>query len=270
MANVCIYCGGPANSKEHIIASQIVEILAADPRGFRLPTNLKMAHSLGGPIIRTKRGKPGGTRSKPTLEFTLQVCARCNNTWMNDVDKAALPYLAEMIRGRPTTLGPSAQAKVAAWIAKVAVTSRPAHLPFGSQKTPAPIAKAWTDWLYTHHTPLPDWHVWLARYDGSEPVVYQGEDVRVEDPRGAFTPAGMVLAAHGLYATLVLGCVGMQVLGIDGPLGLPLELDRGWEHVVRIWPPQSTAVFWPPPQTYDDAHLSAFVERLKGPTHRWW
>jgi hypothetical protein len=40
--------------------------------------------------IRSKKGELGGTRSKPTLEFTLQVCAKRNNGWMNDVDKAAL------------------------------------------------------------------------------------------------------------------------------------------------------------------------------------
>jgi hypothetical protein len=264
MARACMYCGRHANSKEHIIASQIIEILKADPRGFPLPTNLKLSHRFGGPIVRTKKGKPGGTKSKPTLEFTLDVCAICNNGWMNEVDRAALPYLADMIRGRTIALNSSAQTQVAAWMAKIAVTSRPVHLRFGPHKVPAPLEKAWTDWLYTNHTAPLGWYVWLARYDGAEPLVYSGDDVRVEDPveiRGRYRT---VLAAHGVYATIVMGYLGIQLLGIDGPLALPLDLNRAPDYVVRIWPASPAAVAWPPPRSYDDGNLDAFISRLKG------
>jgi aromatic amino acid lyase len=105
----------------------------------------------------------------------------------------------------------------------------------------------------------------VAEVRGSEPVVYSGEDVRVEVPDAQGKPSGTMLVQHGVYATLVLGYLGIQLFGVDGPLSLPLDLDRAPERVLRIWPPQSTDVSWPPPVGYDDGNLAAFASRLTAP-----
>jgi hypothetical protein len=105
----------------------------------------------------------------------------------------------------------------------------------------------------------------LARYDGAEPLVYSGEDIRVEDPRRSSSPSPTVLVAHGVYATIVLGYVGIQLFGVDGPLSLPLDLERAPEHILRIWPQRAGVASWPPRKGYNDRTLAAFASRLTGP-----
>jgi hypothetical protein len=234
-------------------------LLASDPRGLSLPTHLRFSDGFGGPIVRTKTGKPGGTKAKPTVEFTRRVCHGCNNGWMNRVDIAAMPFLSKMMRGELLMLDPDAQSRLAAWICKLTVVARFAHLRLGLGDVPAPVARSWLDWLYSRHTALPHWHVWLARYDGSEPFIYSGEDVRISN----FRKDGHeeVLVAHGAYASIVLGYLAIQVFGVDEEATL-LDPCRDPYFVSSIWPARATSVKWPPPLKYTDANILGFLHRL--------
>jgi hypothetical protein len=44
------------------------------------------------------------------------VCARCNNNWMNDLEKALLPFRVPLVRGEPVELSPDDQLSVARWV----------------------------------------------------------------------------------------------------------------------------------------------------------
>src|SRR5712692_3812656 len=130
----CIYCPNPAGSDEHIIASRFVEVLAQDPRGLPLPAHLQMidmsgqTREIGGKMRKRTGGSKKPRDRRPTIEFKTRVCTTCNNRWMNDIDSAAFPKVAAMIRGERTFLSRSEQTAVASWVAKVAVTARFAHL----------------------------------------------------------------------------------------------------------------------------------------------
>jgi hypothetical protein len=256
---ICLYCGNRAKTEEHVIASRLVQVLKEDPRGLRVPTVAKRSYRFGGPIIDRRMGRPGGTRSKSTIEITVPVCKKCNNEWMNNIDTAAFPYLSKMMRGQPVELDLPGQARVAAWMAKLAVSSRLAHLPYGDMRTPAPVSRAWADWLYEKHTAPLHWNVWVTRYDGSEPVVYSGTDIRINDPRG------LTLVEHGLYATLVLGYLAVQLFGVDEPLSLPIEVERGSSRLLRIAPAQANSISWPPADAYRDDTLPYLLDRLAAP-----
>jgi hypothetical protein len=143
----CMYCGRPAGTTEHIIATRFIEVLGEDPRGLRRPTTLNITLSSG------TRRRIGGKRTKRrhhTLEYTTRVCNDCNGGWMNDLDSTAYPYVAEMIRGRSIALDRRAQSAIAAWFCKICVTAR------SEPHNPLPIEKEWTDWLYNHHSAPPD------------------------------------------------------------------------------------------------------------------
>jgi hypothetical protein len=253
----CMYCGRAAASKEHIIATRFIDVLRDDPRGLPIPIMLNVTLPSG---VKRRIGGKRTNRGQDTLEYTTKVCDRCNSGWMNDVDTAAYPYVAEMIRDNPVTLDPTAQRAVAAWICKIAVTAR------SEPHNPLPIHREWTDWLYAHHTALPNWYVWIGRYVGAEPWWYNPHDVRVELGLGsAAPPPGLdFVQSHGLLATLVIGYLILQVFGVGGSGSLVGPEEPSFP---RIWPTQGT-VTWPPPEHIDDAGLPLWAERLlqKPPT----
>jgi hypothetical protein len=162
----CLYCGEPAGSKEHIIATRFTEVLGEDPRGLTVPIVLTVTTDSG-----THRTTGRKDRGRPTLDYTTKVCARCNNEWMNDLDSAAFPPVAEMIRGNSVLLNSASQAAIAAWACKVAVTAR------SEPKSSLPIEAEWTDWLFTNHSAIPTWHVWIGHYLGTAPFWYVPCDI---------------------------------------------------------------------------------------------
>jgi hypothetical protein len=249
---VCIYCGKRADSNEHIIATWIIDLLAQDSRGFRLPTRLNVTLPSGA----TRRIRGATTkRGKPTLEYTTRVCHKCNSEWMNIIDENARPYLTAMIRGQTVALNANAQAAVAAWIMKVAVTAR------SEPNNPLPIERPRTDWLYTHRSPIPDWHVWIGWYIGSEPFWYNPHDIGITPLPGSPRPLpdGGAIRDHGVLATLAIGYLIVQVFGVSGGATLFCADE---EALIKIWPTTRALVKWPPLRHIDDAGLPLFAERL--------
>jgi hypothetical protein len=95
----------------------------------------------------------------------------------------------------------------------------------------------------------------LARYNGSEPFIYSGEDIRVDaEGQGTIIP-------HGVYATIVLGYLGIQLLGLDEGAVL-LDPYSDPYRVSSIWPERKSDVGWPPWLSYDDSNVRGFVHRL--------
>ena len=262
----CMYCGDPANTVEHIIATWIIDVLSQDPRGLRLPTKFSWTD----PRSREVRRMVGKTtkKGKPTLEFTTQVCSECNSGWMNNIDKAVRPALTSMIRGADTELTEVDQAAVATWATKVTLTARHAYV------TPAHIEKEWTDYLHSHKTALPFWNVWIARYRGRWPIHYAPDDVSVRllpGPPGVYPspaviagPPGPVLFEHGVMATLAIGYLLVQVFGFSGEAE-PVVPDPAM--IQRIWPKASspTLLRWPAAPDIDDSTLQRLTDRLKPP-----
>jgi hypothetical protein len=247
----CIYCKNRADSNEHIVATRFIALLAQDPRGLRLPIRLYVPLADGSK--RTITGKKN-RRGKHTLEYITRVCEDCNNTWMNQVDDRAWPFVSEMIQDHAVTLDAVAAEAVALWFMKVAVTARSAPFPRMD------IDEAWTDWLHTNQSPIPNWYVWVGRYVGSAPWRYKPHDVRVEQGPGSGPLPPGVGADHGVYATMAIGYLVVQVFGA-GPNGAivgPTE-----PLLPQIWPWSNiNDVTWPPPVHVDDIGLPLLEDRL--------
>jgi hypothetical protein len=250
MPKPCVYCGSPANSDEHIIASQFIELLAKDPRGFPVPTHLYVNEGEPDQLtIKGKRTKRGG----PTVEYTARVCSKCNNEWMNDIDNAAAPFLNSAIQGQPFTLDRAMQRAAAVWMMKVAVTARL------SRASQMPIDPAWSHWLYSNHSPIHHWHVWIGRYVGEYPLRYKPHDIRLEPGRGSAPIPDAVAENHGMYGTLMIGYLVMQVLGI----GPTWKIEGNAEPLlVPIWPCERDTVAWPPAGQVDTSGLIVLEQRL--------
>ncbi len=70
----CVFCGFPADSKEHVFALRLCERAGAKKY------TIVVGHSVD--------GKPNITRDQHLIEGFLirHVCATCNNGWMNDLE----------------------------------------------------------------------------------------------------------------------------------------------------------------------------------------
>jgi hypothetical protein len=236
----CIYCGAPAGSREHIYPSWLVEALARDPRGLDLPAPMKIWRD--GVLIRTVTGR---VRPKKTFEFTTKVCKTCNSGWMNRIDDRVRPHFEPMIAGRQTVLPPSAQAALAAWMTKVTITRFAAeHRQY--------VKPGWTEQLRTTETALPDWHVFVGKYVGAQPLWGSNHDLALLDSDG------VTVRDRGVTATLLVGYVALQVFHLSG---LSVQ-----EHpavpLLRVGPPTDGELTWPvPPGHLTDELLPAFADR---------
>ncbi len=115
----CIFCGGTPVSKEHLFAKwmhpYLPESIDIWPEGKR--HRLTLTRTVGGqefvgPIIKGKFYSPGKIRSKK-----LRIaCEPCNNGWMSRLQTTAKPILLPFILGEWTTLTPTSQRILAAWI----------------------------------------------------------------------------------------------------------------------------------------------------------
>ena len=248
----CIYCGKPADSDEHIVATRFIDVLKDDPRGLPLPVTLTI--STGGDFQKRIVGRT--RKRKPTLEYTTRVCASCNNGWMNEVDSLAFDDVSEMIRGNAVTLDTARQSAMAAWVCKVAVTAR------SEPNYPMPIEKEWTDWLFQQHSAIPGWYVWVGHYIGSAPWWYSPHDVSTPVGQGSPTPppGSGIGKSHGVMATMAIGHLVTQVFGVSGGGILSGPDESGT--LPSIWPTNTAPVPWPPPQHIDDAGLPAWSQRL--------
>jgi hypothetical protein len=85
------------------------------------------------------------------------VCGLCNNGWMNDLQKAARPFLGPMLVGQKTNLHRKAQTALAAWAAMTVIC--------GEYINPDMTAVSAEDrrYLYDNHCAPPHWRIWLAR-----------------------------------------------------------------------------------------------------------
>jgi hypothetical protein len=107
----CAFCGstGPL-TREHVFGNWLSKIgLDTEP-----------AKTLAGPLNRI--GKRFGVT--PPFQTTVRnVCASCNNGWMERLEAAAQRVLTPMILGTPGRIDEADQGQIAAWVQKTALVA---------------------------------------------------------------------------------------------------------------------------------------------------
>ena len=165
------------------------------------------------------------------------VCKDCNEGWMNDLEAAAKPILAPMLRGKRVVLDTDAQAIVARWLTKTAMVFQ--------RTTPRrPVPERHTRYLYDHRRPPPSCQVWIGARTAEDGGILSGIQSARLKPEAA-EPAGQVFSAY-LVTVGIAAFVG-QLFGHDLP-----RFDFPWGHegmfasaVEQIWPPFEP-IQWPP------------------------
>lgn len=257
---VCIYCGNPADSNEHIIATWIVNELERYTGRKILSHTMTSADDViaGDQSITTQSGS--NKKGHPTLEFTTDlICANCNSGWMNVIDEHVRRYMNTLIRGRTIATSGKMRKAMAAWAVKTAITARFAHI------TPLPVAAEWPKQLMRDKIPSADWIVWISYCVGNRGFWYNQSDFNLAGLTRIFPttdqpPTDPPVFEHGVLMTLLIGQFCVQVLRLNGE-GAPIIPAIGV--ALQIWP-TGPATTWPPAQHLDESNLEVFASRFIG------
>jgi hypothetical protein len=176
-----------------------------------------------------------------------QVCKKCNNGWMSDLESRAKPVLTPLVQGASGYLDASDQATIAAWGAKTALAL---HL-----TTPEKVAPV-EHYREIASTGLPPKQtlVWLAAHDARAIDAYHRSHVLSFD--------GATMRVAGYATTIAISRVVIQVVGYVATDRLEVVKGGRWRGAtIRIRPP-SGIVSWPPRDVFDQAALAAFADSV--------
>ena len=240
----CLFCGsaGPFTT-EHVIP--------------------KWARKLLDPLDRTSLriyagDEPGADQRRQVgrllhLSMTVdeEICRKCNNGFLSQLERQAHPVLAPMIQtGSCAVLGPDEQAVLATWATKtVWLLERAARQMYPGQRPIEGYMASESEfaWLWRERKPPPRALVWLAYWDCERqvPLMYE--------PSGAPLPTIGGGSRPGHMTTFSLGYVAFQVFSTDFVLAEHQSAVQ-WntrpprslaDAILRIWPSLCSTVAWP-------------------------
>lgn len=241
----CIFCvrtGADIKiTREHTFSNWINKILPGAVVGPDISYERSIQH---GPQAGTVNTWP----AKVVADHTVRaVCEDCNTGWMRRWEDAVAPLIGSMIKGQPAQLTVDQQLTVATWAAMKAVVFEYAW----SEDTV--LTEADADVIRTQDRPPASVQVRLAA------IEMAGSPLRARGVGYVDNRTGEKI----LCLTLTIGCLVVQVFGGPGAGTHGLQTssmpraDR-----IRIFPPTTSAVRWPPPVILDDQTLPTFENPL--------
>jgi hypothetical protein len=179
------------------------------------------------------------------------VCAECNNGWLSQLEGAAKPIIAPLIRGESRRLPYEDQALIAAWTCKTGLVSL---LVSSDEARASGYGVPPTEYtaLYAQRDrmePLPFSQYWIGAYTGDRRTSSIWVTPFVIEVVGASSPPDI---PSGYAITLTLGKLVVQGVRFTAP-ALQVELTTEWGFL-DIWPPTDTFP-WPAAGVADDESL---------------
>jgi hypothetical protein len=201
----------------------------------------------GGPddIVRAHGSPAFSTRARV-------VCERCNGGWMSRLEVVCKPLLLPLVEDHRRTLDAFVHPPIATWAHKTAMTLAQT-MPADTHHPPSALLRQ----LIDIRLPPAAGSVWLGRL-ADERMAAQFWPTRVRE----LDVAG--IDAEGYWATLSVGQLVLQTFANTLPPsihGSQVNLGLGpfADALIRIWPPQSGFVEWPPARDLDQASLEALA-----------
>lgn len=248
-ARGCVFCGRRPVTKEHVLPLWAARVATSIPRA--LDQDLRI---IAGSIGDKKRS----WRFPNNADFNLtvkRVCKFCNEGWMNEIERNAMPFLRPMIEGERILLDRKAQTAVSAWAAKTAVMARYAHNP--------PLPKIDADWfncIYHDRRAPSEWHIWLGAFDGKPLARYEGYNFQDALSMSPHPLSWFELKEippprpyNGVLATFIIGKLAIKVFGVRR-----LTFLNQWPELIVKVSPQNDDAEWPPRQVMRDDTIDSF------------
>lgn len=225
----CIFCGAPANSKEHLWQRWL----------------MKRMRQIVGPTGRIEGiERERAIRPRTSLQLGGMVCEQtCNNGWMRQLENDTIPIASPMLEGNDSQLQTPQQLTLSTWTMLRAVC-------FDCKAPPRFFDARETGHLRAHGTPPHStFGVWLG-YSTSPVAFSEGQAVTGKKTDGSI--------AEGYVLTCAFGHLIIQSLTIRSSYTNPFvsftvsTAGGPWdEALVRIWPLPYSVVSWPPKLGFD-------------------
>jgi hypothetical protein len=159
MPRICVFCGAPADSQEHVWPHWAAPMLANEGP-------LPHLHQI------SQEGRPDKVRrySKDAYSVTVGVvCKTCNNGWMSTLESQAKPYLDPMLHGHGRALHATGIRTLAAWALKTSMMVE--HMD-GAKRRVIPSEEY--AHLFENGEPSERVRIWMAAYTGTEATAVGG------------------------------------------------------------------------------------------------
>jgi|HubBroStandDraft_3_1064219.scaffolds.fasta_scaffold07703_1 hypothetical protein len=259
----CIFCNGLAAgavmSGEHLWPRRIKTLFTQEIGKSRLEVyqRFRMASDIGEGSRRQRHGAALHTKLKV-------VCNRCNNGWMNDLEKAVMPDLEPIILGEPYKITPKIKREIVRWVAmKVFVLD---HSPNGDEPpTPIYSLRACAKFKAFKLVP-PGFHLWIGR--GGGPKWHMGMErhsTRLTVFRGPMPPLNAPPTPLPENIQAVTWGIGNVVFFIIASTEPNFYRRVGWEgppEIIRLWPFDMTPILWPPNASLPDTTIDSIALSL--------
>jgi hypothetical protein len=245
MARECIFCGGPANSREDVWPCWMTSRFVA-------PGTMEQQR---GPDLRMRAWRV----DRPVL-VVKRDCRTCNNGWMSQLQDRGKPVIERLWDEAQATLDVDDCKALSLW----AVMTSMVLQTFDDQDK----------WLYSDCERTLMWHeqripsfigIWIANCVGHTETYSQGRSM-------TGTAQDTQRQARGSAVTMAFGNLGIQILKVvpDGDTRRLKEITVGqgwgdWENIAsQIWPLKGEPVNWPPPRAIrHETELEEFAGRFR-------
>jgi hypothetical protein len=251
----CIFCG-PTKEKisgEHLWPLWVSDLFHKRPK----PNQYSVVRARAN--VGDTKWDRGTFRSSRLDQRVNDVCERCNNGWMSDLEnRYAKPVLTPMILGSAKPLTAEDLAVINAWAMKFAFACEfISRERFYEQME----RSRFMDTLL----PPDASHIWLARFVGDARAVAEVHTLKyhLQSPLGT---------CRAEVTTFAVGQLALQILTGRWPKSSAPTAAAEWERAtVLTWPTPAPAVRWPPPLYLSDRELKAFCYRWSRstPAFRW-
>lgn len=232
----CLFCGKPADSKEHLWSDWILKSLKSQD-----------------PIVQQLGKAPPSKPFKAAITVRC-VCTECNNGWMSKLEARIKPLVGSLMQDISAPLDAVQQKDVSLWALKTAMVVE-------AMKARAIVRsyqQADCEQLRLSSSIPPRTRIWLGRLSGSG-LLAAGTDIWLDI--GKVPKAG-----HGCVTTIIVGHLAIQVLSTYIPakydnesINISCKMGPWDESLIDVWPSPGS-VTWPPARTFtNDGGPSSFI-----------
>lgn len=249
-ARVCVFCGR-AVTREHLFPFWLRDAVG----GAGAATHYRAAPAAAPPPIGAQLEYDHSLQAGDVDVVVRAVCARCNNTWMNELDHALEPLIVPLIRNQPQHIGEDDRTLLATWATKIAMLLEHTRAVSDLTRRRPLVPPAAHHELYKLRLPPPFTRVWMLRVS---PAVIGAWWRTGPVPVAWFDPdaARALGAPNGSLTTFVTGMLGFGFQLLYAPATETYDRlaqrrsELGAEFMRLLWPP-SEPLEWPPPAALD-------------------
>jgi hypothetical protein len=245
---LCVFCGRPGLSKEHVWPQWTHEFVPRETAGRNVRAAGKV--SMENPklvVTEMKRERQGSVN---TLQVRVVCKQHCNNGWMSILEERVKPILTPLMLGQSVELGQREETILATWITKTVMMFEFAYPKNVSSSTEQ------RRHVMNNQEPPPGWHIWIAHYHGEQ---WKTAAVRKSAALGVVRGHLAVVDLNGSNAkntqSVVFGIGELLVVALATSIPLmTFEIPPNFEPFTpQLWPLKQQPLCWSTGKILNDA-----------------